>query len=155
MTTYIIIAVVIIALLCIPIVRTIVRWIIFLPVALLAALLYQFLDIPGLIFNWIASQIIPILDLIFNVVDVFVGFFIVTAVAGLICPISKIGRCIAFAVCLLISVYNLIDCHVYDLFPLDARDPGVPTPTIIWWHIVILGISSILGAWSADSVADE
>lgn len=49
MVTFIIIAVVIVGLLFIPIVKTIMRWILFLPVALLVALLYKYLDIPGLI----------------------------------------------------------------------------------------------------------
>ena len=151
MTTYIIVAIVIIALLFIPFVRAILRWIVFLPIALLLGLLYQFLDIPALILTWILSKISPILGLIFNAVDIFMGFFIVTFVSGKICPSSKIGWCIAFTICLLLSFFNLKDYHVYVLFPLGVRDPGAPTPAIIWWHIVILVVSSFVGGFAGRS----
>ena len=146
--TIAIIAAAIAALYFIPVLRTILRWIIFLPVAFLAGFLFQFIDIPGLIVSWIASVINSTLGLIFDVVDLFMAFFLITIIARTICPISKIGWGISFSLCLLLSVFNLIDCHVYDLFPLGARDPGAPVPAIIWWHVVILVAASLAGGFA-------
>jgi hypothetical protein len=142
MITYIIIAVVIIGLLFLPIVRTILRWILFLPVALLIAFLYHYLDIPGLLLSWLLSEISPILGLISDVIDILLEFIFVTLVAKSICPSPPIGWLIAFIACLLLSFYNLITSHVYTLFPLNVCDSP-----IVWWHVVILVVISIAGAW--------
>lgn len=53
MLTYIIITVAIIAAICfIPLLRTILRWILFLPISLLAGILIPYIDIPNLIIWW-------------------------------------------------------------------------------------------------------
>ena len=155
MKTYIIVAIVIIALLFVPFIRTILRWILFLPVALIAGVLFQYLDIPSLILSWLASMISPTLGLIFDVIDIFLGFFIITIIAKNICPSSKVGWYVSFPVCLLLSICNLIYYHVYALFPLGAWDPSSPTTIVIWWHIVILAVASFGGAWATYEMDND
>ena len=67
MLTYIIIIVAIIAAICfIPLLRTILRWILFLPISLLAGILIPYIDIPNLILSWIVSQISSFLGSLFD-----------------------------------------------------------------------------------------
>ena len=152
MLTYIIIAVAVIAALhYIPVLRTILRWILFLPISLLAGILVQYIDIPNLIVSWIASAISSFLGLIFDTIDIFIGFLVLTLLGRYICPSSKIGWGVSLGAGLLLCIINLVDVHVFAMLPLGARDPGAPIEPIVWWHIVVLAAAALVAAWAVKS----
>lgn len=148
----IIIGVAIAALYFIPFLRTILRWIIFLPIGLLAGILIQYLDIPALIASWLLSMISPIIALIFDVVDVFISFAVATLLAKEICPLHKTGWYISFGVCLAFCVFNLITFHKYALFPIEAMGSKAVAPPIIWWQVAVLFTASIIGGTAGKEV---
>lgn len=156
MLTYIVITVAIIAAICfIPLLRTILRWILFLPISLLAGILIPYIDIPNLILSLIVSQISSFLGLIFDTIDIFLSFAILTYLGRSICPSSKIGWYISFGTGLLLCIYNLVDVHVFSMLPIGARDAGSPIEPIIWWHVIVLAAAALLAAYALKNGVED
>ena len=153
MLTYIVITVAIIAAICfIPLLRTILRWILFLPISLLAGILIPYIDIPNLILSWIVSQISSFLGLIFDTIDIFLSFALLSYLGRVICPSSKIGWYVSFGTGLLLCIYSLLDMHVFSMITIGERDASSSIEPIIWWHVMVLAAAAILGAWAAKTI---
>ena len=146
MNTYLFVALVILALCLFSFLRSLLRWIVFLPLAFAGAMVLNLFDFENILLTLFAAKISSTLGLIFSIAGVFMDFLVVTLIARLVCPSQKVGWGIAFLLCLIIAVYNLCQYHVYALFPFGSKGTGEPVPPIIWWHVIILVISSLMGA---------
>lgn len=154
MITLLIVILAIVAFCFLPFVRSVLRWIVFLPLAFVGGFLFNIIDIFGLMFSVFVSHLSPTLGLLLGVFNVLVDFYIVTIIARIVCPLPKTGWGIAFAICLIWSIYNLATYHTYVLFPFGVKDPSVPLPPIVWSHVAILATASFMGAVAAKGGAD-
>lgn len=93
------------------------RWILFLPLGLLAPFAYNMLNIPGWIFGAIAGENIYVLGLIIDSVDHVIGLFLTLVISGIVAPIRKVGLITSSVVCLVMQCVNLIIAKSFTIYP--------------------------------------
>lgn len=138
-------------LLSFEVVRNILRWILFLPLGLVAPLVYNFLDIPGWILGTILGENIYALGLILGSIDHVIGLFLALFISKFVAPNGKVGLIIASVVCLILLCVNLVTSNSFTIYP----SMGIPEPSIDWLKNGILMALTAGVMWLMISTDDE
>ena len=142
MMPWIAIGIVIVLLFVSETIRNIIRWIVFLPLSFLLALLLNFINFADMIVGLLFSQISYAISIIVDVITVAQDLFFILIFAQLIAPIKRIGAIIASSICLLVEFYNLYSHKVCAIFPFAYED-GLDS--IDWTSSgIVLGVSLLI-----------
>lgn len=148
---WVIIGIVIVLLFVSETVRNIIRWIVFLPLSFLLALLLNFINFADMIVGLLFSQISYTVSIIVDAITIAQDLFFILIFAQIIAPIKKVGAIIASSMCLLAEFYNLYSHKVCTIFPFAYED----IESIDWVCSGILLVVSLLIIFIFSSTADE
>lgn len=104
--------------------RDIVRWILMIPLAVVALVVYYLFGIPEAILMFLLSKFIPYFDIIGNAISLGMELIIIYGVTGSVAPCRKIGVCISIVLSFLVLLSNLLAFKIFVFIPIGVMSGG-------------------------------
>lgn len=131
--------------------RNIVRWIIMIPLAVVAVMIYNAFHIVETCVLALLSQHIPYLGFIDNVISLSIDLIIIYLVTGFVAPCKKIGFYISLILSFLVLLYNLLTYASFVFIPVGAEKGAV----VNWGETGGLFVVFVIMSFVGYSISDH